>query len=130
MRMHKFDIIEVHKAGNNINVIKRPGVPVNLDHIFFVMPTLVPSNVAGPNGQPVGKQASQLVSSGGVGITVDMEVDEFLRLIDNPNKYQNEKPVSISGDLVEKGDGYEVDFEPEPTIIRLNPNQEEPKIEG
>jgi hypothetical protein len=73
MKWINFTIVEIHgdEQTHQVSVQRIEDVPINVDHIFMVVPAMIPSTLAGPGGQPVGTLASRIISSGGAGVIVE-----------------------------------------------------------
>lgn len=73
MKLMNFTVVNiiVDQQSKTIDVQKIDNVPVNIDQLFIILPEMIPSTIAGPQGQSVGKIASKIVSGGGAAITVE-----------------------------------------------------------
>lgn len=73
MKWMNFTIVEIHgdEQTHQVSVQRIEDVPINVDHIFMVVPAMIPSTLTGPGGQPVGTLASRIISSGGAGVIIE-----------------------------------------------------------
>lgn len=73
MKIMNFTMVEVEadRTTRTANVRRIKNFPVNVEQLFLIAPTMIPTNLAGPQGQPIGKLGSNLVSGGGASVTVD-----------------------------------------------------------
>lgn len=73
MKLMNFTTIEVDvdKSTKTMDVKRINDVPINIEHIFMIVPIMIPSKIAGPQGSPIGTMGSRIISSGGAAIIVD-----------------------------------------------------------
>jgi len=83
MKMMSFTMVNVivDNESHTMNVKRVNGVPVNVEQLFLILPEMIPSTIAGPQGKAVGKIATKLVSGGGAAITVEGTPKQVIKQI-------------------------------------------------
>ncbi len=57
----EFTVIEVQRTGpQSANIIKIEHIPVNADKVVMVIPTIIPSDISGPDGAPSQRPGAML----------------------------------------------------------------------
>jgi len=80
MRLEEVTTVEIRPVSENqVQVIEGKAI-VNLDSICMMIPATIPSDIAGPGGEPVGKPACSVFLPGGR-ITVKKTYQEMQALI-------------------------------------------------
>jgi len=80
MRLHEFVTVQMQRVSEQKMAVIEGKAKINLDALIGIMPHTIPSEVTGPDGQPVGKPACMLMLPGGQIIVKDtyQEVAELL----------------------------------------------------
>lgn len=81
MRWVKFTAVDISRDESGIHVDRTPNVEINVDAVFTVLDTVIPSDIAGPGGAPIGTAASRIISTGGAMITVMGTRNKTMKLI-------------------------------------------------
>jgi hypothetical protein len=92
MRWVNFDIVNIQQTKQNgISVMVIKDVPINVDLICFVAPATIPTDLSGPDGNPLGKPGAQLQFAGPA-ILVDCTKDMALWKMQNEEIAIGPKP--------------------------------------
>lgn len=80
MRLHEFVTIQMRQVSEQKMAVIEGKAKMNLDAIIGIMPHTVPSDITGPDQQPVGKPACVLMLPGGQIIVKDtyQEVSDLI----------------------------------------------------
>ncbi len=67
MKVCLFEIVNLQPVSpTEVRVVgTTPDVPVNPDLVAYVLPALIPSDINGPDGQPVPREVSRIQFAGG-----------------------------------------------------------------
>ena len=80
MRLHEFVTVQTRQVSETQMAVIEGKAKINLDALIGIMPHTIPSEIKGPDDQPVGKPACMLILPGGQIIVKDtyQEVAELL----------------------------------------------------
>ena len=105
-----FDVIEIQRTGpQTANIIKLQNVPMRADAVVMIIPTVIPSEVAGPNGEPAQRPGASLSFMGaglqGPAVMVDATKEEVLWKLENGPFVEIKEPKVESISFQEKKSG-------------------------
>jgi len=71
MRLHEFVTVQMRQVDQQRVAVIEGKAKINLDALIGIMPHTVPSEIEGPDGQPIGTPACMLMLPGGQIIVKD-----------------------------------------------------------
>lgn len=95
MRWVNFNIVNIQQDGPKISVMVIKNIPVNADLVCFVAPATIPTDIAGPDGHPMGKPGSQLQFASAA-VLVDCSREMALWKLVNESVDTSKKPEEES----------------------------------
>lgn len=109
-RWVSFDVIEIQQTGpQSANIVKLQNVPINADAVVMVIPTIIPSEVSGPTGEPARRPGAMISFMGaglqGPSVMVDNTKEEVLWKLENGPYVEIKKPEVESVIVQEKKAG-------------------------